>query len=402
MSVGKDLLIKILSEKRMQDFGKLDDRILSYDEKELYTKIKKHTLTYGALPRPEILNLEVTELIRETPYQFYFDEVSKTFLKVEMAELFSSNSILADSNPLEAIKNLREFINKVDVASGSKDIYSMKDMYQMVLEYVQNNRIKEDTIGIPSGWPKLDNATLGFTPGNIYVIVARPKMGKSLTLAYTSIHAYNKGYIPMLISMEMKAMDKALRLIALSSGLPINNLRSGKLTTPSERKIKDMINNLKEQPFYLVEGQFKKNVNELSSIIYGFKPSIVYLDAGYLVKKENEGKYQQKWERMGEIIESFKTVAMNANVPIVITFQFNREVKEEDYSKAGFEHIQLSDAIAQIASVGIGIFKDKDMPQYRRMEVLGGRDFGNSKEDNTGFYINWDWERMDFTEVSSG
>jgi len=99
-------------------------------------------------------------------------------------------------------------------------------------------------------------------------------------------------------------------------------------------------------------------------------------------------------EKISEITETLKTVAAQANLPIVISFQYNRKVKKTNASSGGFENVGLSDAIGQIASVGIGIFDDEADSTRKIVEIVGGR------EGETGnFFMNWNWDRMNFDEI---
>ncbi len=106
-----------------------------------------------------------------------------------------------------------------------------------------------------------------------------------------------------------------------------------------------------------------------------------------------------KWEKISEITEMLKTMSIQNDIPVVVSFQFNRQVKKGDMS-AGYEHIQLSDAISQLASVGIGLFDDGKDSVYagmrKRIELIGE---GGREGESGGFWINWDWESMNFSEM---
>lgn len=212
-------------------------------------------------------------------------------------------------------------------------------------------------------------------------------------LFWSALYAKAQGYNPLIISMEMKALQSARRIFATTARLPMQWMKTGSLSHWGEQKLREAVAAACTRPFF-IEGQFKKSIQEIAGLIYSMELDIVYIDGGYLIKILQNGRQESKWERMSEIIETLKTIAIKANIPVVVTFQFNRQVKRTDAHKAGLEHVQLADAIGQIASVALGIFDDENLMTRKRIEIIDDRE-----SEGGGFTINWDWSSMDFSEV---
>lgn len=400
MAIGHDLLLKVIGERRTVEFGRLRRDWFESDEVTLYDEIANYLTEYGALPvRENIATTTFTDL-GNTPYQYLVDEVYKRKVKNSLSDL--SGSLDVSNDPTGTLDTLREFVHRFDMVNApSRDVYTMEDLHNMTVEFIRENRHKVGMIGIPSGWPSLDRVTGGFQPGNVYGFFARPKLGKSIALSFMADASYKAGFIDMLISMEMVALEQARRTVALQANVSMKAVQSAQVCNFTEAKILEVTGANRArytQPFYLVEGQLRKNFTQIASIVHGLQPHIVYLDGGYLVRKEGIGR-MAKWEIMTEIIESLKTLSVSAHVPIVVSFQFNRAGGEKAKSKegpdkVGLEHAQLSDAIAQIVSVGVGIFEDKTDKSRRCMKILGGR-----QGEEGSWFIHWDWKRMNFTEI---
>lgn len=410
MTTGEILLLKIVDERRAHDFVRLKPETLSGDELKLYKFIYKHFREYGTLPTIKtvrekygISDLEYEE--HTEPYSYYFREYQSRTVYMLFNQAVPSLTQCLDEKDgnrlLTEIQNLYRAITST-ISSTSRDVYSIDEVFEITLETLRERRTKAGVTGIPTGWQTLDNITHGFQRGDIFLVVARVKVGKTACLIYMASHAQRSGYIPMFISMEMTKEQIGERLVCLNTGININYVRSGELTSFAEEMIIEEIRRQKEEmpKFYYLEGQLKKNIGEITSLVESYRPDILFIDGAYLIKPMTSTQGKQKWEQVGEVIDTLKTVAMQFNIPIVPSYQFNRQVSRRAHTigAEAFEKIQLSDAISQLASSGIAILDDPDsQPNIKQIELIGGR-YGEAGS----FKIKWDWERMDFSEITEG
>jgi replicative DNA helicase len=130
------------------------------------------------------------------------------------------------------------------------------------------------------------------------------------------------------------------------------------------------------------------------------KPEVLWVDGAYLVKTQNRGA--KRWEQVAEVCEGLKAgVADTLNIPVVASFQFNRQQKKGD--KGDLDNIAYSDAVGQISSVilGLGLSDDEGSVENlykRKIDVLKGRN-----GEVGSFDINWKFDIgpnfMDFSEI---
>jgi len=147
---------------------------------------------------------------------------------------------------------------------------------------------------------------------------------------------------------------------------------------------------------HLISGDFRKSVSDIERIAYQTNPDIVYLDAGYLLVPEKKSfTNKSRRELIADVIEGLKAVARNLNIPIVVTVQFNRNVKENMKQDLTLESIGETDVIGQIASVVLGIRKGREGAETveRRLELIKNRDGIDGKK----FLVNFGFEPVDFT-----
>ena len=282
-----------------------------------------------------------------------------------------------------------------------KDVMQMHELGELVSKFIVEARaVPDGVIGIPTGWRTLDRETNGWQNGDMIVVLARLKMGKSLIMLQMANAAWDAGYKPMLVSMEMPALQMGRRFFAMRSGLNMKLVNQGRISTWAldkiEQEAKDMAT---KHPFYYVEGQFKKDIMEIGDTINDNKPDIVFIDGGYLIKMASYDT-RQKWDKMAEIAQTLKFIAINFNIPVVVSFQFNRQVdrKRKNIEEEAFDKIQLADAIGQLASTGIAILDDDtEIDPTRIIEIIGGR-----SGEKGNFKIKWNWEQMCFDEIIRG
>jgi len=405
-SLGKNLIACVLSENNLSGFYKLKREWFVKDEVSVYEWVHRFVERYGHLPSLHFTRRRVEGFgapDSPEPFGVWHDQYIERALYHRFdAMLPELQRRLGARDVLGALSQVTALVEDAHVlrADGGRDLLTAPDLAEAVLRELLEARTSAGMTGIPTGWPSLDRQTRGWQPGDLYVVLARPKMGKSTLLIHAAKAAHEAGFTPLFVSMEMRATQVGRRYLGMLTSMNAGAMRDGHISSSGEEVLRQAILSLRENPtpFYLVEGQFRKDINDLQSLIHELRPSIVLLDGGYLVKIAKLAKVA-KWEQISEIAQSLKTIASTAGIPIITSFQFTRQVKSSDATKAGFEHIQLADAIGQLASVGIGLFDEVASAEYqgerrRRVEIVGGRE-----GEEGGFFIHWDWDRHIFTEI---
>ena len=115
--------------------------------------------------------------------------------------------------------------------------------------------------GISSGYKQLDDLSAGLQGGEMFVIAARPSMGKTalaLNIAEQMATGGNSGGSPTtpvpiaLFSLEMSKSAVTQRLISARSGIPSQNLRGGiRLSDRDYRKLLSACDELAKAPVYV-------------------------------------------------------------------------------------------------------------------------------------------------------
>jgi hypothetical protein len=197
--------------------------------------------------------------------------------------------------------------------------------------------------------------------------------------------------------MEMREVQIAKRHFAQRLGIAMDSMKSGQIDMFTEEDIRREIARLRTAaPYYFVEGRFRKSIRDVEALIHGLRPSILFVDGGYLIKAMRTSGVA-RWEQAAEVALGLKNISDDVGIPVVVTFQINRQGSK----KAGLENIHLTDELGQLASLVISLEEVDDDEEIttanrRVMKVIGGREV----EGGLDWHVNWDWRRMRFDEVS--
>lgn len=403
--LGHNLLAKVLQENRLSDFYLLRRDYFYEEEQEIHDWIQRHVEQHGALPSLDFAarRIDIAEPDSDDGYGVWFNEYIERAVYNRFSDTIPNiQQALNARRAIDALNLATQFVEDTHSirTHGAQDLVHARQVGEEVLTELRRLRVVHGLSGIPTGYPTLDRITHGYQNGDLILFAARPGVGKSTIMMRMARFAHAAGYVPLFISMEMTRVQIMSRMFAEMAGVNMTHLQVGELTTHAEGRLVEVVHSIEDRtPFYIIEGQFRKDINEIASVVNSLRPNIVFIDGAYLLRLPNSQR-MAKWEIIGEIAQSLKTLGMVNQIPVVASFQITREGGKKR-GDAGLEHLQLSDALGQLASLIVGIFddeEDNDSPESvvdaeRRLKILKGR-----AGERGQWLINWLWGTMNFTE----
>ncbi|MEO1824263.1 MAG: replicative DNA helicase, partial [Roseibacillus sp.] len=128
------------------------------------------------------------------------------------------------------------------------------DLIEGVIEVLQQFMHNERPLeGVSTKYTKLDEMSKGLKPGEMFIIAARPSMGKTSLMMNIVEHVAIEQDIPTLVfSCEMSAQQIVQRLLFSRARYSMANLRPGLQPTKEElQNILDASKQLKAAPLYI-------------------------------------------------------------------------------------------------------------------------------------------------------
>jgi len=205
------------------------------------------------------------------------------------------------------------------------------------------------------------------------------------------------GHKVLFVSTEMAQLALGIRWAALHNRLSYYEFRHGQLSSMDEAKLVQGIKDAKNIPgFDVVGGDFDFQIETLDVAIAETKPDLVVADGANLFKSDGGSRTEQAANSFDE----FKRVAKRRTVPVILTTQFNREVKSGGKaSSMKAEKIAQSDAAGWNADQIYALYQTEEMRSDKRMGFHPMKCREGVVED---WEIRWDLDKMDFQQISSG
>ena len=191
--------------------------------------------------------------------------------------------------------------------------------------------------GLPTGFTDFDKITGGLRPGDLVIIAGRPSMGKT-TLAvnmaeYAAVHPGTRASVAI-FSMEMPSEQVITRMLSSIGGVPLNSLRSGKISDEDWVRITSATSQLSEAKIFVDETP-ALNPTELRARARRVKRehglSLIVVD--YLQLMQVPGTKENRATEIAEISRSLKALAKEMQVPVIALSQLTRAVEQREHKK---------------------------------------------------------------------
>lgn len=198
--------------------------------------------------------------------------------------------------------------------------------------------------GVRTGFRSLDEVTLGFQPSDLIILAARPSVGKTAFVMNVARNAAVDYNTPVAIfSLEMPAVQLAMRMMISETGLEASKLKGGKKFEPYEWKQLEMkLKGLSRAPLY-IDATPSLPVYEFRSkckrLVAQKGVKLIIVDYLQLMQgpKELRGMREQE---VAAISRTLKATAKELNVPIIALSQLSRQAVQRQTSN---NRPQLSD-----------------------------------------------------------
>lgn len=249
-------------------------------------------------------------------------------------------------NPSEIIGFAEQKLVDIGVNTASTDeVYKMGDDTERVL--AERAETPDVVPGIEVGWAQYDRLTNGALGGDLIIVVAPSKTGKSVTLTNWAGKIGITDKLPVLyIDTEMSSREQEDRLLANRSGIPHHEIVSGLYVMDTEHgtaeekmpKLKRAREELNMGNYYHVYmPQF--TIEAVTSLARKFQMQygIVALFFDYIKIPSNQANFRdaQEYQRLGFFTSGLKDIAGMLKIPVFTAAQTNRSnTSTEDPSES--------------------------------------------------------------------
>jgi replicative DNA helicase len=404
--IGMQYLNLVLSKKDfslIRNVKDIDALFLQPLEQQVLSFIRDHWQKYGQVPDPETVLRHHPDFdlltVNESPEALLHD-MREQRLATEVAPVIRRAAELYKDDAIASVEYMQnEVLRLAKLISRDVHIYDYTKAGAIRLEDYKLRASLTGMVGIPTGFPGLDNDTQGWWNGHLNLIGGRLNEGKTWLGLKSAAVAWLEGKRVGVWSLESSHDEMSFRLDTIIKGIPNMALFSGKLSEADFAKWQEHLKFLEQQqPLYILtnkdNGGSRWTAGQIAKIVEEQELDFVVIDQASLMDDGRNSRTIR--ERFINVATDSKTLAEETNIPWMLLVQVNREAAKDKKSDntPGMENISEADALGQFADRAVLI---KQIPPMLKATLRKNR-FGPRDKD---YILKWDVNIGVIEEVGS-
>ncbi len=273
----------------------------------------------------------------------------------------SHSSYEASETASDILEQAEKSVFNIAQKKTGKSYSLIKDVLIDTFDNLERLATQEDEIlGIPSGFKDLDNKTLGFIPGQLIVVAARPAMGKSaFAINILTNAALRAGKSAVYFSLEMSKEELLNRILSSEAMVDSTKIRSGKLDDEDWISLTNVSGTLSESKIILDDSagysplELRARCRKLK---LEYDIGLIVID--YLQLMDVSKASGSRQQDISEISRSLKILAREIGVPIIAISQLSRAPEQRVDHRPMLSDLRESGSIEQDADMVMFLYRD--------------------------------------------
>jgi replicative DNA helicase len=277
-----------------------------------------------------------------------------------------------------ALDQAEQMVFNVAQQRSTDTLVPLHDLLGQSLDRLEELYNRGEAItGVPTGFFDLDDQLNGLQRGALYIVGARPAMGKSAFALNIAAHVGMKVGLPsMIFSLEMSHLELTQRLLCADAKVDSKRMRNGRLDAADWPKITAAISRMAETPVY-IDDNASLTVMEIRSKARRLKSrlgdlGVIVID--YLQLMSGRSNAENRQVEISEISRSLKVLARELEVPVIALSQLSRGLDQRQDKRPMLSDLRESGSIEQDADVVMFLYRDEyynnDSPDKGLAEVI--------------------------------
>ena len=370
--------------------------------RDVWEGLKSYYYKFKSVPEVSVLtekfrDFEAVNVNAETGY--YVDQLKNEYLSARMRNLLmKSGASLKDNAASRVLSDMQsEIASLTRLANNVRDVdltdYELAERH--ILAVQERSEIMGGSPGIRSGFTALDLAyPTGMAPGHLIVAIGWPGRGKTWMTSYLACKAWEQGFKPMIVSLEMSPENMRDRIYTmLGSGLfRASDFSRGQINIDdfhhwAKKRFDD------KNGFILVsnEGTNEVTPQTVQGKIDQHRPDLVICDYHQLFNDTKRSNSEV--ERNRNISREFKLLAVRNNLPVIDITAATADDISDHNSPPMLSQVAWSKAIEYDADMAMAVHRH---PDTNIIEIVSRK---NRHGTDFAFYLDWDIDRGVVKEI---
>ncbi|AST15307.1 DNA helicase [Streptomyces phage Samisti12] len=344
----------------------VDDLFISH--KDIWIGLRKYYMQFKAIPDVSVLQeryalLEDVDAKGEP--EFYLDELKGEYLRSRIDSIMGkADEALSREAPARVLAKLTAELGKLNKFTNNVRDLNLTDYEAAEIHFqaVRERSAANGSPGIPTGIKAIDAAyPTGMAPGHLIVAIGWPGKGKTWFTSYLACKAWERGFKPMIVSLEMSPENMRDRIYTLmGSGLfSATDFARGQVDIDNFRAWGQK--KLVDKPDFVIvsnEGVGDVTPNTVQAKIEQHRPDIVICDYHQLFTNNNRSN--SPVERAMGVSREFKQLAITNNIPLIDITAATADDTNSTKTAPMLNQVAWSKAIEYDADMAFAVHRDPD------------------------------------------
>jgi replicative DNA helicase len=270
----------------------------------------------------------------------------------------------ADVRPSSMAAAVLDRLGELTEDAASSKRSSAGDSAHRVVAHAQLIREgKAVSTGVSTGFSDLDTATGGYRPGELWIVAARPGVGKTVYAVTSATKASSKGAGAQIFSLEVPEDQFTARILADMAfnnrrAITFQNITRGLLDDEDMWRLDDAQRALAKMPL-VVDYSSRLTIAEIKARVHverkrmtarGSVLGVVFIDYLKFIQASDRYRGNRVYE-VGEISAGLKQLSKDEGVCIVLLAQLNRALESREDKRPGLSDLRESGDLEADADV---------------------------------------------------
>jgi replicative DNA helicase len=308
----------------------------------------------------------VTDLFTFVPTaanaSYYLEIVQEKWILRQVIQIcteYAARSYDEQDNVPSLLDEVEQHINKIARERFQTRGFSMNEQVIEALEAIEKLYERKGSIsGLATGFADLDKMTDGMHAGEMFVIAARPSMGKTALAMNIGEHvAVNNNLSTAIFSLEMSSQQLVQRMLCSRARVSLKRVGDGFLNERDFPKLTHAASQLSGSKLF-IDDTSALSILELRAKARRLKTQhdiqLIIIDYLQLLRSTSRRAQDNRQLEIAEISSGIKALAKELAIPIIVLAQLNRNPENRSGDSKGrprLSDLRESGSIEQDADI---------------------------------------------------
>lgn len=232
--------------------------------------------------------------------------------------------------------------------------------------------------GLPTGFVDLDQLTGGLHPGQMWIVAARPGIGKStVALDLVRCASIEHRHPSVFFSLEMNRRELMRRALSAEARIPLHHLAHGRMSPGQWNQVRGVYERIATAPVELDDSpdltmmRIRTKARRLAQR-KGLRLAVV--DYAQLMNSGASRRHENRQTEVSAISRGLKLLAKELSIPVVVLAQLNRGPEQRADKRPMMSDLRESGALEQDADVVLLLHRedayDRESPRAGEADFI--------------------------------